>query len=106
MYDNTFLRLANNLSVMPPMVKCHVMQDTARQEGRVFVAPYDDPFTIAGQGTIGTEILRQLTTSQLETLHAIFVPVGGGGLIAGIAAYVKALKPEVKIIGVEPSGRF
>ena len=81
-----------------------VMQDTARQEGRVFVAPYDDPFTIAGQGTIGTEILRQLTTSQLESLDAIFVPVGGGGLIAGIAAYVKALKPEVKIIGVEPSG--
>ncbi|DBA83534.1 hypothetical protein WJX79_001038 [Trebouxia sp. C0005] len=79
-------------------------QDTAGQEGRVFVAPYDDPYTIAGQGTIGTEILRQLTTSQLETLHAIFVPVGGGGLIAGIAAYVKALKPEVKIIGVEPSG--
>lgn len=81
-----------------------MMQDTARQEGRVFVAPYDDPFTIAGQGTIGTEILRQLTTSQLESLDAIFVPVGGGGLIAGIAAYVKALKPEVKIIGVEPSG--
>ena len=99
-----FLRLANDLSVIPPLHKPHVMQDTARQEGRVFVAPYDDPFTIAGQGTIGTEILRQLTTSQLDTLHAIFVPVGGGGLIAGIAACVKALKPEVKIIGVEPSG--
>ena len=79
-------------------------QETAREEQRVFVAPYDDPFTIAGQGTIGTEILRQLTTLQLDTLDAIFVPVGGGGLIAGIAAYVKALKPEVKIIGVEPSG--
>ena len=70
----------------------------------MFVPPYDDPFTIAGQGTIGTEILRQLTTLQLDTLHAIFVPVGGGGLIAGIAAYVKALQPDVKIIGVEPSG--
>lgn len=70
----------------------------------MFVAPYDDPFTIAGQGTIGTEILRQLTSLQLDTLHAIFVPVGGGGLIAGIAAYVKALQPDVKIIGVEPSG--
>lgn len=79
-------------------------QETARQEQRVFVAPYDDPFTIAGQGTIGTEILRQLTTLQLDTLDAIFVPVGGGGLIAGIAAYVKALQPHVKIIGVEPSG--
>ena len=73
-------------------------------EGRAFVAPYDDPYTIAGQGTIGTEILRQLTTAQLENLHAIFVPVGGGGLIAGVGAYVKALKPEVKIIGVECSG--
>ena len=83
-----------------------MVQDTAKEEGRVFVAPYDDPFTIAGQGTIGTEILRQLTTSQLEGLDAIFVPVGGGGLIAGIAAYVKALKPEVKIIGVEPSGEY
>ena len=70
----------------------------------MFVAPYDDPFTIAGQGTIGTEILRQLTTLQLDTLDAIFVPVGGGGLVAGIAAYVKALQPHVKIIGVEPSG--
>ena len=70
----------------------------------MFVAPYDDPFTIAGQGTIGTEILRQLTSLQMDTLDAIFVPVGGGGLIAGIAAYVKALKPDVKIIGVEPSG--
>lgn len=82
-----------------------LMQDMARQQQLVFVAPYDDPYTIAGQGTIGTEILRQLTTLQLDTLHAIFVPIGGGGLVAGIAAYVKALKPEVKIIGVEPSGR-
>lgn len=68
------------------------------------MAPYDDPYTIAGQGTIGTEILRQLTTAQLEKLHAIFVPVGGGGLIAGIAAYVKMLRPDIKIIGVECSG--
>ena len=81
-----------------------VVQDMARQQQLVFVAPYDDPYTIAGQGTIGTEILRQLTTLQLDTLDAIFVPIGGGGLVAGIAAYVKALKPEVKIIGVEPSG--
>lgn len=74
------------------------------KQGRAFVAPYDDPYTIAGQGTIGTEILRQLTTAQLEQLHAIMVPVGGGGLIAGIAAYVKALKPDVKVIGVECTG--
>lgn len=79
------------------------LQERARREGKVFVAPYDDPFTIAGQGTVGQEIMAQLTSSQ-GSLHAIFVPVGGGGLIAGVAAYVKALRPEVRIIGVEPSG--
>lgn len=81
------------------------MQGRALRDGLVFVAPYDDPYTIAGQGTIGTEILRQLTTLQDDNLHAIFVAIGGGGLIAGIGAYVKALKPHVKIIGVEPTGR-
>ncbi|KAK9844448.1 hypothetical protein WJX74_002632 [Apatococcus lobatus] len=79
-------------------------QERARQEGKVFVAPYDDPFTIAGQGTVGQEIMAQLTSSSQSNLHAIFVPVGGGGLIAGVAAYVKALRPDVRIIGVEPSG--
>ena len=63
-----------------------------------FVHPYDDPDVIAGQGTIGMEIVRQ----HGEPIHAIVVPVGGGGLIAGIAAYVKRLRPEIKIIGVEP----
>ena len=63
-----------------------------------FVHPYDDPDVIAGQGTIGMELLRQ----HAEPIAAIFVPVGGGGLIAGIAAYVKRLRPEIKIIGVEP----
>ncbi len=63
-----------------------------------FVHPYDDPDVIAGQGTIGMEILRQHTGG----LEAIFVPVGGGGLVAGIAAYVKFVRPEVKVIGVEP----
>ncbi|MEO7726052.1 MAG: threonine ammonia-lyase, biosynthetic, partial [Burkholderiales bacterium] len=62
------------------------------------VHPYDDPDVIAGQGTIGVEILRQHPTP----LTAIYVPVGGGGLSAGIAAYVKRLRPHVKIIGVEP----
>jgi hypothetical protein len=75
----------------------------AADEGRSFVAPYDDPLTIAGQGTIGAEILKQLG-SQVDKLDAIFVAIGGGGLIAGIAAYVRALKPSIKIIGVEPSG--
>lgn len=70
----------------------------AKREGRAFIHPYDDPDVIAGQGTIAMEILRQ----HPEPLHALFVPVGGGGLIAGIAAYVKALSPEIRVIGVEP----
>jgi threonine dehydratase len=64
----------------------------------VFIHPFDDPDVIAGQGTIGLEILRQAD----DTIDAIFVPVGGGGLIAGIAACVKALQPQIRIIGVEP----
>jgi len=67
------------------------------EHGFVFVHPYDDPDVIAGQGTIGMEIIRQCR----EPLDAIFVPVGGGGLIAGISAYIKYLRPEIKIIGVE-----
>jgi threonine dehydratase len=63
-----------------------------------FVHPYDDPDVIAGQGTIAMEILRQHT----HAIHAIFVPIGGGGLISGVAAYVKNLRPEIKVIGVQP----
>jgi threonine dehydratase len=70
----------------------------ARRRGLVFVHAYDDPDVIAGQGTIGQEILRQHPGS----LDAIFAPVGGGGLIAGIAAFVKEVRPEVRIVGVEP----
>jgi len=69
------------------------------EKGYTFIHPYDDPEVIAGQGTIAMEILRQ----KPGRLDAIFVPVGGGGLIAGIAAYVKYLRPEVKVIGVEPA---
>jgi threonine dehydratase len=69
-----------------------------RKRGLVFVHPYDDPEVIAGQGTIGMEILRQHT----GPLDAVFVPVGGGGLISGIAAYVKRVRPGVRVIGVEP----
>ncbi|HEY7056295.1 MAG TPA: threonine ammonia-lyase, biosynthetic, partial [Vicinamibacterales bacterium] len=69
-----------------------------RASGFTFVHPFDDPLVIAGQGTIGNEILRH----RLGDVAAIFVPVGGGGLIAGIASYVKALRPEVRMIGVEP----
>ena len=71
--------------------------DLARQTGREFVSPFDDPDVIAGQGTVAMEILRQ----HAGALDAIFVPVGGGGLIAGVAAYVKYLRPDVRIIGVE-----
>ena len=71
----------------------------ARDRGLVFVHPFDDPDVIAGQGTIAMEILRQQHGDEID---AIFVPVGGGGLIAGIAAYAKALYPRIKIIGVEP----
>jgi threonine dehydratase len=68
------------------------------RRGLTFVHPYDDPEVIAGQGTIGMEILRQ----HAAPIDAIFVPVGGGGLISGIAAYVKRVRPAVRIIGVEP----
>lgn len=68
------------------------------QEGYAYIHPYDDPDVIAGQGTVAMEILRQRQGS----IDAIFVPVGGGGLIAGIAAYIKYLRPEIKVIGVEP----
>ena len=68
------------------------------ERGMTFVPPYDDPDIIAGQGTVGMEILRQ----HPDPIEAIFVPIGGGGLAAGIAAFVKYLRPEVKVIGVEP----
>jgi threonine dehydratase len=70
----------------------------ASEKGLTFIHPFDDPDVIAGQGTIGMEILRQ----QQQPIHAIFVAIGGGGLISGIAAYVKRLRPDIKIIGVEP----
>jgi threonine dehydratase len=64
-----------------------------------FIHPYDDPDVIAGQGTVGLEILRQVS----RPIDAVFVAVGGGGLIAGVGACIKQLHPEVKIIGVEPT---
>ncbi|MBK7541224.1 MAG: threonine ammonia-lyase, biosynthetic [Candidatus Competibacteraceae bacterium] len=67
-------------------------------KGLTFIHPYDDPEVIAGQGTIGMEILRQ----HPDPIEAIFIAVGGGGLIAGVATYVKFLRPDIKLIGVEP----
>jgi threonine dehydratase len=69
-----------------------------QQQGLIFIHPFDDPEVIAGQGTIGKELLQQCQ----EEIHAVFVPIGGGGLIAGIASYIKAQRPEIRIIGVEP----
>lgn len=70
----------------------------AKKSRATFVHPYDDPEVIAGQGTIAMEMLRQ----HPGPIHAVYVPVGGGGLIAGIAAYVKRLRPEIRVVGVEP----
>ncbi len=68
-----------------------------QKKGLSFVHPFDDPEVIAGQGTVAMEILRQ----HQGPIHAIFVAIGGGGLIAGIAAYIKAVRPEIKVIGVQ-----
>jgi len=73
-------------------------QAIAKEQALIYIHPFDDPDVIAGQGTVGVEILRQAATP----LDAIFLPVGGGGLAAGVAAWVKFLSPETKIIAVEP----
>lgn len=72
--------------------------ELAASNGMVYIHPFDDELVIAGQGTVADEILRQ----NPGPLDAIFVPVGGGGLISGMAAYIKALRPEIQVIGVEP----
>ena len=74
----------------------HAMQ-LEKKEKLTFVHPFDDPDVIAGQGTVGMEILRQHS----GPIDAVFVPIGGGGLIAGVAAYIKQLRPETRIIGVQ-----
>jgi threonine dehydratase len=68
-----------------------------KQQGLTFVHPFDDPDVIAGQGTIAMELLRQ----HQGPLHAVFVAIGGGGLISGVANYIKAVRPDVKVIGVQ-----
>ena len=72
--------------------------EMAEQENLVFIHPFDDPLVIAGQGTIGKEILEQAD----EAIDIVFVPVGGGGLIAGIAVWIKMLRPDIRVVGVEP----
>lgn len=72
-------------------------RELAAESGAIFVHPFDDPDVIAGQGTVGMEILRQ----HQGPLDAVFVAIGGGGLISGIAAYIKAVRPDVRVIGVQ-----
>ncbi len=69
-----------------------------QNKGMTYIPPFDDPDVIAGQGTVAAEIIRQTQ----HPLDAIFIPIGGGGLISGMAAFIKAVRPEIKIIGVEP----
>src|SRR5690606_24824955 len=75
----------------------HALARAAR-EGLAFVHPFDDPDVIAGQGTVAAELERQWSAPPA----AIFVPIGGGGLIGGIGAFIKARHPDVEIVGVEP----
>ena len=71
------------------------------QQGLTFVHPFDDPDVIAGQGTVAMEILRQVQKLGTQRLDAVFVAIGGGGLISGVANYIKAVRPDVKVIGVQ-----
>jgi threonine dehydratase len=73
-------------------------RETARAEGLTYVSPYNDPLVIAGQGTIGVEL-----HGQLRRIDAVFVPLGGGGLISGVAGYLRRAAPEVEIVGCSPA---
>lgn len=93
-------RYGAEVLLQPSFAEAFRKADELREEkGYAFVHPYDDPHVIAGQGTCGLEILEDL-----PDVDAIVVCVGGGGLIVGIAAAVKAIRPDVRIIGVEPEG--
>lgn len=72
-------------------------QELVKKEGKTYVHPFDDPDVIAGQGTVGMEIIEQ----ESGPIEAVFIPVGGGGLIAGVATYIKYVRPSIKVIGVE-----
>ncbi|CAM3880439.1 threonine ammonia-lyase [Mesobacillus thioparans] len=72
-------------------------KEIAEQENGVFIPPYDDPFIMAGQGTVGLEILEQV-----QDVDAVIVPIGGGGLLSGILTAIKETNPKIKVIGVEP----
>jgi threonine dehydratase len=78
-------------------------QKLQAQKGLTFIHPFDDPEVIAGQGTIGLEILRQMQSSPSKKLDAVFVAIGGGGLISGVANCIKAIDPSIRVIGVQMS---
>jgi threonine dehydratase len=77
----------------------HKARELEAAQGLTFIHPFDDPAVIAGQGTIGRELVEQMD----DEVQAVFIPIGGGGLIAGIAAYLKGKRPDIRIIGVEPA---
>lgn len=85
--------------LVDPMRLMESMEVIQRDEGQIFIHPFDNPFVIAGQGTVGLELLEQV-----PDVEVVVVPVGGGGLLSGIAAFIKRIKPSVALIGVEPSG--
>lgn len=74
----------------------------AAASGRVYVSPYNDPAVAGGQGTLALELLMQLPRQQLEG-GVVFVPVGGGGLVGGMAAVLKAASPEIRVVGCQPA---
>jgi threonine dehydratase len=81
-----------------------IAHEAAERSGRAFVSPYNDPQVIGGQGTIAIELLRQMAAlSPPAVPDAVFVPVGGGGLIAGIAGYLKAAAPHITVVGCQPA---
>ena len=89
--------LGARVVLVPPPRRVEAMAELAEREGYAVIPPFDHPDVIAGQGTVGLEIV-----SDLSTVDVVLVPVGGGGLASGVASAVKALRPEAKVFGVEP----
>jgi threonine dehydratase len=89
--------LGATVELVHPSRRTSRAEEIVADRGAVLVPPYDDPLVIAGQGTVGAEIL-----ADAPNLDTVIVPVSGGGLISGVAVAVKAVRPEVKVIGVEP----
>lgn len=96
---NAIEKLGAKTMLVEPQERLDIARQIAREEGYSMIHPFDNEDVIAGQGTIGLEIL-----DQLPEVQNVFVPMGGGGLISGIASAIKLLNPEVKVIGMEPAG--